>query len=64
MLTVHSKWKAWTATVATILLAASFGVMEVILIFALQVSTFETSSCPACLLVCLRAPMIAALSGR
>jgi len=32
----HNKWKAWTATVATILLAASFGVMEVILIFTLQ----------------------------
>ncbi|KAF1922787.1 uncharacterized protein M421DRAFT_10247 [Didymella exigua CBS 183.55] len=32
----HNKWKAWTATVATILLATSFGVMEVILIFALQ----------------------------
>lgn len=38
MLIVCSKWKAWTATVATILLAASFGVMEVILIFTLQVS--------------------------
>ncbi|KAJ8113636.1 hypothetical protein OPT61_g4278 [Boeremia exigua] len=32
----HNKWKAWTATVATILLATSFGVMEVILIFTLQ----------------------------
>ncbi|XPS68774.1 hypothetical protein M3J09_001058 [Ascochyta lentis] len=32
----HNKWKAWTATVATILLAMSFAVMEVILIFALQ----------------------------
>ncbi|OSS53684.1 hypothetical protein B5807_00287 [Epicoccum nigrum] len=32
----HNKWKVWTATVATILLAASFGVMEVILIFTLQ----------------------------
>ncbi|KAJ4984439.1 hypothetical protein SVAN01_10074 [Stagonosporopsis vannaccii] len=32
----HNKWKTWTATVATVLLAASFGVMEVILIFTLQ----------------------------
>ncbi|UPX10591.1 uncharacterized protein EKO05_0001242 [Ascochyta rabiei] len=32
----HNKWKTWTATVATILLATSFAVMEVILIFALQ----------------------------
>lgn len=32
----HNKWKAWTATVATILLATSFGIMEVILILALQ----------------------------
>ncbi|KAJ4341505.1 hypothetical protein N0V95_007206 [Ascochyta clinopodiicola] len=32
----HNKWKVWTATVATILLATSFAVMEVILIFALQ----------------------------
>jgi hypothetical protein len=32
----HNKWKAWTATVATILLATSFGVMEVILILVLQ----------------------------
>lgn len=64
MLIVRSKWKAWTATVATILLAASFGVMEVILIFTLQVSAFEASSCPACVLICLRAPMIAASSGR
>ncbi|KAF3007467.1 hypothetical protein E8E13_004669 [Curvularia kusanoi] len=32
----HNKWKAWAATVATILLAASFGVMELILILTLQ----------------------------
>ncbi|KAJ4311367.1 hypothetical protein N0V94_007970 [Neodidymelliopsis sp. IMI 364377] len=32
----HNKWKAWTATVATILLATSFALMEVILIFTLQ----------------------------
>lgn len=41
MLTVLSKWKAWTATVATILLATSFGVMEVILILTLQVSCHQ-----------------------
>lgn len=35
---MDSKWKALTATVATILLAASFAVMELILIFTLQVS--------------------------
>ena len=40
-LTIASKWKAWTATVATILLAASFAIMEVILIFALQVSVTQ-----------------------
>lgn len=41
MLMMPSKWKVWTATVATILLAASFGVMEVILIFTLQVSALR-----------------------
>ena len=33
----NSKWKTWTATVATILLATSFAIMEVVLIFTLQV---------------------------
>jgi hypothetical protein len=31
-----SKWRAWTATVATIALAASFGLMELILILTLR----------------------------
>lgn len=37
-LTTHSKWKAWTATVATIALAISFAVTELILILTLRVS--------------------------
>lgn len=37
MLTITSKWQAWSATVATILLAASFAIMEMILILTLQV---------------------------
>ncbi|EOA84512.1 uncharacterized protein SETTUDRAFT_20051 [Exserohilum turcica Et28A] len=32
----HNKWRAWTATVATIALAASFGIMELILILTLR----------------------------
>ncbi|USP75028.1 pq loop repeat-containing protein [Curvularia clavata] len=32
----HNKWRAWTATVATIALAASFGLMEMILILTLR----------------------------
>jgi len=35
-LTHHSKWRAWTATLATIALAASFGLMELILILTLR----------------------------
>jgi hypothetical protein len=32
----HNKWRAWTATLATIALAASFGIMELILILTLR----------------------------
>ncbi|KAH7081148.1 hypothetical protein BKA63DRAFT_503254 [Paraphoma chrysanthemicola] len=32
----HNKWRAWTATVATIALAASFGLAELILILTLR----------------------------
>ncbi|KAE8836025.1 hypothetical protein HRS9139_04123 [Pyrenophora teres f. teres] len=32
----HNKWRAWTATVATLALAASFGIMELILILTLR----------------------------
>ncbi|KNG44556.1 pq loop repeat-containing protein [Stemphylium lycopersici] len=32
----HNKWRVWTATVATIALAASFGIMELILILTLR----------------------------
>ncbi|KAF2029136.1 hypothetical protein EK21DRAFT_68206, partial [Setomelanomma holmii] len=32
----HNKWRAWTATLATIAIAASFGVMELILILTLR----------------------------
>ncbi|RMZ69584.1 pq loop repeat [Pyrenophora seminiperda CCB06] len=32
----QNKWRAWTATVATIALAASFGIMELILILTLR----------------------------
>ncbi|KAF1945585.1 hypothetical protein EJ02DRAFT_431382 [Clathrospora elynae] len=32
----HNKWRAWTAAVATIVLAGSFGIMEMILILTLR----------------------------
>ncbi|KAH8634208.1 PQ-loop-like protein [Alternaria alternata] len=32
----HNKWRVWTATLATIALAASFGIMELILILTLR----------------------------
>lgn len=32
----HNKWRAWTATVATVALAGSFGLMEMILILTLR----------------------------
>ncbi|EUC48348.1 hypothetical protein COCMIDRAFT_34222 [Bipolaris oryzae ATCC 44560] len=32
----HNKWRVWTATIATIALAASFGLMELILILTLR----------------------------
>ncbi|KAF1838237.1 PQ-loop-domain-containing protein [Decorospora gaudefroyi] len=32
----HNKWRAWTATLATIALASSFGIMELILILTLR----------------------------
>jgi hypothetical protein len=35
-LTAPSKWRAWTATIATIALAASFALMELILILTLR----------------------------
>ncbi|CAG5186654.1 uncharacterized protein ALTATR162_LOCUS11653 [Alternaria atra] len=32
----HNKWRVWTATLATVALAASFGIMELILILTLR----------------------------
>lgn len=51
ILTVDSKWRAWTATVATIALAGSFAVMELILILTLQVSYQAWSSGAASLTI-------------
>lgn len=63
-LTTGSKWKAWTATVATILLATSFAVMEVILIFTLQACTLQDIELLKRLTEYFRALTTAVLSGQ
>ena len=63
-LTASSKWKAWTATVATILLATSFAVMEVILIFTLQVRNLQDVALFKWLTDYFRVLMTAVLNGQ
>lgn len=65
LLMTRSKWQAWTSTLATIALAASFGLMEMILILTLRVRpTSWLYKFGGKSITSYRVPTVEALSGR
>lgn len=59
----HNKWRVWTATVATIALAASFGIMELILILTLRVRRLTCPPLGSRLIMPSRDRTVEVLSG-